>query len=82
MAFLLSCKNIENNSENKTLNLTDAKIKLYKNKIIQDPSNYGNYDNLAQNYIQKARETGESNYYTIAENTVKKSLKINPKNYF
>lgn len=81
MAFLLSCKNIENNSENKTLNLTDAKIKLYKNKIIQDPSNYGNYDNLAQNYIQKARETGESNYYTIAENTVKKSLKINPNNY-
>jgi len=79
LIFAVACH--EGKKENKTVNITDAKIKLYKNKIDQDPSNYNNYDNLAHNYIQKARETGNSSYYIEAEKMLKKSLEINSDNY-
>lgn len=61
--------------------ITDAKIKLYKNKIDQDPYYYVNYNNLAQNYIQKARETGNSDYYKKAEKLLIKSTELNNNNY-
>lgn len=81
MIFTLACSKSEDKADFMSSNLTDAKIKLYKNKINEDPSNYNNYDNLAQNYLQKARETGDTGYYEKAENTVKKSLEIKPDNY-
>lgn len=77
--FTIACNN--GKKEINTVNITDAKIKLFKNKIDKDPSNYNNYDNLAQNYLQKARETGSTIYYIEAEKTLKKSLEINTDNY-
>ena len=60
------------------VNLTDAKIRLYKNKTEQDPNNYSNYDNLAYYYFQKARETGNFDFYTEAGHAIRKSLEIKP----
>ena len=76
-----SPKNSRENAEDKKYNLADAKIKLYKTKAARDPSDYRNYNNLAQNYIQKARETGELDYYLEAKKAAEKSLEINPRNY-
>ena len=81
MTLSLACKDGSMKEDNKTPNLTDARIKLYRNKIEQDPSNYRNYDSLAQNYIQKARETGVANYYEDAKEAVENSLRIKPTNY-
>jgi len=81
MIFPLACKESENKSEKNHSNPTDVKIKYYKSKIDREPTNYSNYDNLAQSYIQKARETGETSYYSQAQKTVGKSLEINPNNY-
>ncbi|MGI9535361.1 MAG: tetratricopeptide repeat protein [Thermodesulfobacteriota bacterium] len=79
--FTLACNKSEEKTEIMHSSITDAKIKLYIKKIGEDPSNYNNYDNLAQNYIQKARETGDTDYYEKAAKTLNKSLEINPKNY-
>ena len=79
MVFSFACK--DGKKEKTTEYLTDAKIKLYEKKIEQDPTNYINYDNLAQNYILKARESGDSDFYNKAEDTLNKSLKINSNNY-
>ena len=81
MIFAFSCKYDEKITESMVGNLTDAKIKHYHRKINQDPANYTNYDNLAQNYIQRARETGEQRYYEEAQKACMESLRIYPDNY-
>jgi len=79
LMFTVACNKTE--IENKEVNLTDAKIRIYKNKIEQDPGNYRNYDNLCAYYFQKARETGNKDYYKLADQAISKSLEINPDNY-
>ena len=63
------------------VDLTDAKIKLYRQKVLKDPGNYGNYDNLAYYYLQKARETGNHDFFHLAEDAVVKSIEIKPDSY-
>ena len=77
----LSIRRGQENTDDKKYNITDAKIKLYIAKAARDPSNSRTYNNLAQNYIQKARDTGEADYYHEAEKAAEKSLEINPMNY-
>lgn len=75
--FLIAACNNKEVKEN-DINLTDAKIRLFKQKTDQDPNNYRNYDNLAYYYFQKARETGNFDFYLKAENAIGKSLEIKP----
>lgn len=77
----IACFENTKNPQNEEASLIDAKIKLYKKKIDQDPSNYINYNNLAQLYLQKARETGDSILYKKAEDTINKSLNKTSDNY-
>lgn len=77
----IACFENTKNPQNEEVSLIDAKIKLYKKKIDQDPSNYINYNNLAQLYLQKARETGDSILYKKAEDTINKSLNKTSDNY-
>ena len=81
--LLSSCSEIDSNKldNNSQINLTDAKIKLYKNKVAKDQKNYLYKNNLAKNYIQKARETGDSNFYIKANEILQNSLSMNPDNY-
>ncbi len=76
LIFNTACDNKK--IENKEVNLTDAKIKLYELKVKQDPKNHSNYDNLAFYYFQKARETGNFEFYSLAGHVIKSSLEIRP----
>lgn len=76
-----SCSENDKKAGNDPVNITDAAIKLFKKKIEQDPSAYTNYNNLAQHYMQKARESGDHKYYRKAGNTLDKSIRMNPDNY-
>ena len=60
ISFVSACYNSEDTKPYSSQSLTDARIKLYTDKISADPSNYLNYDKLAENYIQRARETGNT----------------------
>ena len=62
-------------------NLTDARINLYKNKVKEDPASYLNHSKLAQIYIQKGRESGNTDYFEKAEETILESLKLHNNNY-
>ena len=73
--FLPGCADSDNRS------LTDARINIYKNKIAEDPASFLNHNNLAQNYIQKGRESGDTDYFEKAEEALQKSLKLNKNNY-
>lgn len=75
--FIIAACNNKDVKEN-DINLTDAKIRLYKQKTEQDPNNYRNYDNLAYYYFQKARETGNFDFYLKADHAIGKSLEIKP----
>lgn len=81
LTFTGACTQDGNRVEKDSVNITDARIKLFKQKIEQDPSAYVNYNNLAQYYMQKARETGDHSYYSKAQQTLDNSLAINPDNY-
>ncbi|MGH7886208.1 MAG: tetratricopeptide repeat protein, partial [Thermodesulfobacteriota bacterium] len=50
-------------------------------KVKRRPSDFSNYNELAQAYLQKARETGDVGYYIKAEKSLSRSLEINPDSY-
>lgn len=82
MIFPSACnEKSDEQPEKEETNLTDARIRLYEKKTEQESSNYINYNNLAQLYLQKARETGDSSFYEKAESAVGKSLATTPDNY-
>lgn len=79
----LGCSEPENieKTESETESKTDTTIEFYQSKLIEDPTSYSFHNRLAQAYIQKARETGNTDYYDKAKASLEKSQKINPKNY-
>jgi len=76
-----ACSKSEKNDNVKIKSKTDEKIEFYRHKTEADPGAYAYHNRLAQVYIQKARETGNTDYYQSARSALSDSLKSNPKNY-
>lgn len=62
-------------------NRTDREIKFYQGKVKRDPGNYSSYTSLGEAYIQKARETGDTDYYDKAEEVLEKAFELYPASY-
>jgi len=81
LILTLACSNSKNEKKDINNEETNNKIEFYQKRIAVDPIAYAYYNRLAQAYILKARETGDTVYYDKAEETLKKSLELNSKNY-
>jgi pentatricopeptide repeat protein len=57
---------------------SDRAIAQSQYKVRRSPNNSGNYYQLGDAYIQKARESGDPMYFELAEQALKKSLSLNP----
>lgn len=81
LAISLACSEPENIENPMIENKTDATIEFYTGKLESDPNSYTFHNRLAQAYIQKARETGNTDYYDKARFSLDESLNVNPENY-
>lgn len=63
-----------------TTTSTDALIHTLQRRALSN-DDVASYNNLAQAYMQKARETGDVTYYNLADQAVNHSLALGPHNY-
>jgi tetratricopeptide (TPR) repeat protein len=68
-------------AETPSLSPAELRIEAVHNALQNEPSRYQSYDELAEAFVRRARETGDKSYYEQAHQAIENSLKLKPDNF-